>query len=70
MGKAMVPVSFGLGVILGSCAAIYYGSDSGKMARDKFRNKFATKYDERLNELNEKILIAQQLADDLKKRSS
>lgn len=70
MGKAISPMSFGLGLIIGASAAAIYGSDSGKSALNKYKNKYLNKYDERINELNEKLTNAQELADDLKKKIS
>ena len=68
MGKMLIPVSFGMGIMIGvtvgAAAALLYAPHSGKITRNKLKNK----YEEKLELLNEKIIDAQQTADSLKNK--
>ena len=64
MKKAVIPAAFGLGIFFGAAAAVLYAPHSGKITRNKLKNK----YEEKLEMLNEKIIDAQQAAESLKSK--
>lgn len=64
MSKLLVPLSFSLGLFLGVSAAVLYAPHSGKITRSKLKNK----YDEKIEDLNEKIIDAQKLIDNAKEK--
>jgi gas vesicle protein len=66
MSKIMVPISFTLGLLVGASTAALYAPHSGKITRNKLKNK----YEEKLETLNEKIIDIQELADGLKSKLS
>lgn len=66
MSKVVIPLSFALGIVVGASAAFLIAPHSGKITRNKLKNK----YDEKLEKLNEKIIDTQKLAGDLKNKLS
>jgi gas vesicle protein len=66
MAKASIPVGIGLGIIIGASAALILAPHSGKITRNKVKNK----YQEKLEDLNEAIIDAQKYAEELRAKIS
>jgi gas vesicle protein len=66
MPKVLAPISFGLGLIIGAGASVLYAPHSGKITRNKIKNK----YDEQLENLNEKLIETRDMANNLKSKIS
>jgi gas vesicle protein len=66
MKKVAIPIVFTLGMVAGATIATLYAPHSGKITRNKLKNK----YDEKLELLNEKVADFQQAAKSLKNKVS